>query len=68
MYMYSDYSFPFYDICRMHQTEPQPGPSNSSPKKERPPRHSLFDSVRTAAFVLGTALVVFAAARNTVTW
>ena len=28
----------------------------------------LLDSVRKAAFVVGSALLIFAAARNTITW
>ena len=28
----------------------------------------LFDAVKKTAFVLGTALIIFASARNSITW
>ncbi len=32
------------------------------------PSENFVDSIRKAAYVIGTALVVFVAARNTITW
>ena len=57
--------------------EPQPGPSKEPLEACRPQQQEpgfivnlrkLGDSIWKAAFILGTALLVFICASNTVTW
>jgi len=55
----------------MNDTEEEPMEVTAEPKLKMgliENIRKLFDSVRMTLFVVGTALTVFVAARNTITW